>query len=269
MSFIVIDWTVSLGGVSFTDDVFYAIKHKSYLPGARQPPALPPQVRPQLPQRPDAQFQPQASFSQTAAFPPSGPATSRKRAYSDRDDEVNIILDSPNTFNTPQPYKQARRGGREFGPRGGRYDNGTGYGMRGQYGGRDLYQSSPVASAGQFGQPPQPYPPYPHAQQSMAAIDPNSIMENIQRLQQMGIPIPPASELPRPVYSGTTMLPPRRKKGRCRDYDTKGYCSRGSHCMYEHGPEPAYMPTPPFGPSASDGKHSPSTWPSLPVRLGP
>ena len=85
----------------------------------------------------------------------------------------------------------------------------------------------------------------------------------------MGIPIPQASELPQPVYSGTAMLPPRRKKGRCRDYDTKGYCSRGNRCMYEHGPDPAYMPTPPFGPSPSDGKSSLFRWHSFVTQAGP
>lgn len=41
--------------------------------------------------------------------------------------------------------------------------------------------------------------------------------------------------------------PGRQKRGRCRDYDTKGYCARGQNCKYEHsnGTEGMYnLPAP-------------------------
>ncbi|RYO93869.1 hypothetical protein DL764_007920 [Monosporascus ibericus] len=236
---------------AFTDDVFQALKYKAYLPGAPPAPPVvrqpPPQVPTQLPPRPDAQYQPQAPFVQNTSFPPFGPGAPRKRAFNDRDDnDVDIILDDRDAYNPAQPYKQARRGGRDFAPRGGRSDNG--YGMKDRRGGPTAYPAPPAATAGQFGQPLS-YPSYPGTQ-NLPQIDHNNIMENIQRLQQLGIPIPPTTELPRPVYSGSALPPPRRRKGRCRDYDTKGYCSRGSRCLYEHGSESVYVP--PFGPSPAD-----------------
>ncbi len=246
-----------IGATAFNDDVFQAVKYKSYLPGAPPAPAVfrhpPPQVPTQLPHQPDNQYQPQAPFPQNSVFPPFGPVESRKRAYNDRDDDdIAITLDRRDPYYPTQPYKQARRGGRDFAARGGRFDDG--YGMRGPRGGHS-YQPPPGPIAGQFGQQPS-YPPYPHAQ-SLPPIDPNSILEGIQRLQQLGIPIPQPSDLPRPVYSGSAIPPPRRRKGRCRDYDTKGYCSRGSRCVFEHGSESVYMPS--FGLSPADGKLYPIT----------
>jgi len=68
----------------------------------------------------------------------------------------------------------------------------------------------------------------------------SSIMENIQLLQSL---LPPVMDLPKPVYSGTT-VPPHRRKQRCRDYDAKGYCPRGNNCNFEHGTAPSYDPSP-------------------------
>ena len=36
-------------------------------------------------------------------------------------------------------------------------------------------------------------------------------------------------------------LPPRIGR-RCKDYDTKGYCARGSSCPYEHGSDRIVAP---------------------------
>ncbi|VUC22097.1 unnamed protein product [Clonostachys rosea] len=41
-----------------------------------------------------------------------------------------------------------------------------------------------------------------------------------------------------------------RRRGRCRDFDSKGYCSRGTSCMYDHGNESLYMP--PSGPQGDE-----------------
>jgi len=38
--------------------------------------------------------------------------------------------------------------------------------------------------------------------------------------------------------------PPGRRRQRCRDYDTKGYCARGNTCMFQHGDDPVYLPNP-------------------------
>jgi RNA-binding protein 26 len=46
----------------------------------------------------------------------------------------------------------------------------------------------------------------------------------------------------------------RKKNRRCRDFDTKGYCSRGASCKYEHGYGGGFMP--PVG-DAGGGKMVP------------
>jgi len=38
--------------------------------------------------------------------------------------------------------------------------------------------------------------------------------------------------------------PPGRKRQRCRDYDTKGYCSRGNTCPFQHGDDHTYVSLP-------------------------
>jgi hypothetical protein len=56
-------------------------------------------------------------------------------------------------------------------------------------------------------------------------------------------------------------LPPKKRK-MCRDWEKKGYCQRGSNCMFQHSNDPVYPPLPggPFGgmqplpqPSAVEG----------------
>ena len=48
-------------------------------------------------------------------------------------------------------------------------------------------------------------------------------MEVMMHLNAMGMPMP-----------WMQMAPPPRKRGRCRDYDRKGFCSRGTACPYDH-----------------------------------
>jgi len=41
-----------------------------------------------------------------------------------------------------------------------------------------------------------------------------------------------------------TNAPPLKKRGeRCRDYDNKGFCVRGSACPYEHGDDHLIIPS--------------------------
>ncbi|KAI1775468.1 hypothetical protein F4818DRAFT_50478 [Hypoxylon cercidicola] len=226
---------------AFTDDVFQAIMYQSYRPGA--PPA-PPSARHtlSLPLPPadiplPSQYQPQLPYGAlpTASVFSQGP--SRKRTYNERDDDVDIILNGQGSYNGAPSYKQTRRGG-SFAQRGGRPDD--------PYAARDHPFLSPFptpSSSGRFGQPPPaPYQPPQHGQ-SMLLMDPNAMM------QQLGLSMPQMPELPKPVYSGVTPAP-RRRRQRCRDYDTKGYCARGNNCRFEHGTEPPIMPS--LGSSASE-----------------
>lgn len=58
-------------------------------------------------------------------------------------------------------------------------------------------------------------------------------MEVFMRMQAIGMPFPGM-----PDYSGQALGSRQHKRGRCRDFDSKGFCSRGSTCVYDHGQEP-------------------------------
>ncbi|KAI0542940.1 hypothetical protein GGR58DRAFT_450104 [Xylaria digitata] len=231
---------------TFTDDVLQAVKYRSYIPGAPPAPPRSPKAR-QLHFQPPAAlshaaprsdilppptslYHPSAPYSTPLAPPPFSQTTSRKRTYGDRDDgDVDIILNNQPPY--VPPFKQPRRGG-GFGQRGGRYE--------------DAYAPKSYR-APRFPGPPGSVPygaPLPFAP---PPIDAHSIMENIAILQAL---LPSAADLPPSGYSGTALPPPRRRKQRCRDFDSKGYCSRGNNCNFEHRAEQAYI-LPPI-PGAAD-----------------
>ncbi|KAI2469986.1 hypothetical protein F4781DRAFT_201616 [Annulohypoxylon bovei var. microspora] len=230
---------------AFTNDVFQAIKYRSYLPGASTPSAsnlpLPPPPVPTnglpLP-HPRAQlpYPPPLTTTSAPTYPQGG---SRKRSYNDRDDEVDIILNGQSPYPGSHIHKQPRRES-SYSQRGGRFDNS--YGSIDRSGFPSTFQTTP--DSGRFVPPPSlPQPPRfqaPYHEQNMPPMDPSTLLDSIQRLNQMGIPIPQVDNLPKPVYSGTIPAPRRRK--RCRDYDTKGYCPRGIRCKFEHGVDPVALP---------------------------
>jgi RNA-binding protein 26 len=90
--------------------------------------------------------------------------------------------------------------------------------------------------------PPGSLPP------GMPAFDPNNPMEAMMQMQAMGL-LPPMPKMYQPL-GGRGGRP--RRRGRCRDFDTKGYCSRGSSCMFDHGNESVYVP--PAGNMGNDGR---------------
>lgn len=66
----------------------------------------------------------------------------------------------------------------------------------------------------------------------MPQFDPNNPMEAFLQMQAMGFPLPTG------FHGGKN----QRRRKRCRDFDKKGFCSRGSTCQYDHGHEPIYVP---------------------------
>lgn len=96
----------------------------------------------------------------------------------------------------------------------------------------------------------------------MAALppfDPNNPMDGFLAMQAMGL-LPPLDQNGLLAMSNGHMppmfAPPfqsqrgkkhGRRRGRCREFDTKGFCSRGNTCVYDHGNEEAFMPTDPEG----------------------
>ncbi|OAQ98226.1 hypothetical protein LLEC1_03134 [Akanthomyces lecanii] len=67
---------------------------------------------------------------------------------------------------------------------------------------------------------------------NLPPFDPNNPMEAFMRMQAMGLPFPGMLD-----YHGNTSGHRQRKRGRCRDFDNKGFCSRGSTCVYDHSQE--------------------------------
>ncbi|KAL2189781.1 hypothetical protein L209DRAFT_749669 [Thermothelomyces heterothallicus CBS 203.75] len=215
----------------FVNDVFEAIAYRSYLPGAPPPPpkntALPPpsaagQLNPGLLYYDDGPM----GGAPTTTYPPRFPNGSRKRAYTDWDD--------PNAQNgrdggggggggyAGRTFKQARRGGRGAGPNElHNYGNGA-------------PEVPPYPPPGQF---PPDVPPGPS---TVGYFDPKGGMGAMYGMSlAAGHPMP---ELARGHF------PPKKRK-KCRDWEKKGYCPRGTNCMFAHSNDPVYppVPGPPFG----------------------
>ena len=175
---------------------------------------------------------------------------SRKRSYNERPEDSGG--GDPHYGRGDRHLKQMRRGGSS---RNGRLD------LFGSRGGRGGFQSSgsptniPQGPAISFPTLPLPPPGLP--------FDPNDPIAAMIAMQAMGLPsFPGMPPLPQPAppsgydrfgAQGTSTLDiPNNIKGkiRCRDYDTKGYCARGSSCPYEHGNDHLIVP-------GQDGRMSP------------
>jgi len=199
-------------------DVFEAIAYRSYLPGA---PPRPPKHTPLPTPGAAAQSAPNLYYDDmpTGAAPTYSPQFqngSRKRAYNDWDD--------PNAQNGRdagfggRAIKQPRRGGR--GPK---------------VEDMNTFRGGPHDFPAYL--PPNQLPPQgPPGPSTVGYFDPSRAMGAM-----FGMPMP---EL---LPQDRGRAPRRRKK--CRDWEKKGYCQRGSNCMFEHSNDAAYppLPGPPFG----------------------
>lgn len=198
--------------IPFLDDVFEAITFKSYRPGAPPPPK-----RPQV-----TTHSTQAAPTNNA--PPSGPARgghapspaggSRKRGPDEMDmeeGEVDMQDEAPVVGRraAKQLRRQARRKARQED-------------MQQQQQQQNQYQN-------QRGAYPMPM-----------MFDPQDPMV-MEAMAQMGMPFPP--------YPGFPGRGQQRRRGRCRDFDNKGYCSRAATCPYDHGSETMVPPN--FGGKSS------------------
>ena len=188
---------------TFLDLVFSAVKSKSYLPGYVAP--VEPPVTSSLPQP-------------TRAGVPinTNSSPSKKRSYNDMQDGPR----DPSVADGSRQIKQARRGGR---------------GRGGNRKGRETYHDmdsgfentlqQPLHYAGQT-DVPMKLPDFPLDQ----FPDPFAAMASLQAMGFGGAPQPHHTN------------PVKKKKGRCRDYDTKGFCTRGNTCPYQHGEDHVVFP---------------------------
>lgn len=209
----------------FVNDVFSSLRLKSYKPGYKPPSKS--QVPPSF-NAGAASFTPQAS-NKSPSVPhnapaaqvqaPSGPASqmngqglqSKKRSFNNMESDQK----GPQVQANERPQKQMRRGGGERG-RGGR-------------GGR----------GGVFPNQQQPMPQMP---QGFPQFDPNNPMASMMAMQAMGFPVPGLEQM-----QAMEQQRKPRSRGRCRDYDNKGFCARGVACPYDHGSDHIVAPSVPEG----------------------
>ncbi|GJN67072.1 hypothetical protein PLIIFM63780_004544 [Purpureocillium lilacinum] len=196
---------------AFLDDVFEALKYRSYLPGAAQPPKPAPTSAPQPSQLP-----------QLANSNASAQAGSRKRGHDDEADH----FEHGQASGGQRAFKQARRGGR---------------------------READDARAGPFSMIPMEIPQF----------DPNNPMEALMQMQAMGMAFPPMQGYAQPGYGGRNQRGQPRKRGRCRDFDNKGFCARGNTCMYDHGDESVFVA--PSGPGNEEYDPTDASLPMFPA----
>ena len=208
----------------FVSDVFEAIAYRSYLPGAHPPP--PKHASSRVPGAP-AHLAPNLYYDDLPAgaapsYPPQFQDGSRKRAYNDWDDP-NAEIGRDAGFGG-RPLKQLRRGGR--GPRQDDMVNFRG-GVTGM---------PPFPPPGQLGHQGPPLP------STVGYFDPKGAMDAI-----FGMSLATGHPMPE-LLSHDRGRPPKKRK-KCRDWEKKGYCQRGSSCMFDHSSDAAYpaLPGPPFG----------------------
>ena len=213
----------------FVNDVFEAVAYRSYLPGAPPPPskpAAPAAVASLPPSGLPYDDVPMTQASQTMGAP-SSQKESRKRGYHDRGGEFE-----------GQGGKEGRQGGRASkqprrGGRGGRADDMNG--VRGS------------ATSAAFPGTGSQMPLFPGA--PSGHFDANAAMEALFGMGALAM-------------AGNHFQPQQpvgKRRARCRDYDTKGYCARGQACMFEHGDDPMFLPPTlgSFGPQT--GPHDQAT----------
>ncbi|KAK4146733.1 uncharacterized protein C8A04DRAFT_25301 [Dichotomopilus funicola] len=221
----------------FVNDVFDAIAHRSYLPGAPPPPP---------------KQQQQQHRATTAAFPDPGPANegsygmfyddrpmdmavpalpppfsngSRKRGYTDWDDpNANVQNGGGHAFGG-RPVKQPRRGRRDS--RSDTLNKWYREGMSDAVAGQVPYAqgaAGPPATVGYFN--PQ-----------------NGAVGGSLFGMSM------ATGHPMPDFLGGGHFAPGKKRKKCRDFEKKGFCPRGTSCTFAHGNDSVYggPPGPPFG----------------------
>lgn len=205
-------------------DVFEAIAYRSYLPGA--PPRPPKQAA--LPvSGAAAQSAPNLYYDDlpmgaAPTYPPQFQNGSRKRAYNDWDDP-NAQNGRDSGFGG-RAIKQPRRGGR--GPKA---DD-----MNTFRGGAPEFPAY---------LPPNQLPPQgTPGPSTVGYFDPTRAMGAM-----FGMSLATGHPMPEFLPQDRGRAPRKRKK--CRDWEKKGYCQRGSNCMFEHSNDTAYppLPGPPFG----------------------
>ncbi|KAF2816816.1 uncharacterized protein BDZ99DRAFT_456629 [Mytilinidion resinicola] len=197
---------------------------------------------------------PKLSATAPTFNPPTGPAALKNK-------DVPI----PGLSSTGGPRKRTYNDREPSEPRDGR-DNHYGRGAggnrtvkqmrRGGFNGRGGFGGSDFPMGGMPGLGSMPamsnlpnMPMLPTAAPGFPPFDPNNPMAALMAMQAMGFPMPGMPQMPlasSPPGFGPAGSPGQNlhvpKKERCSDYDTKGFCARGSVCPYEHGVDHIVVP---------------------------
>jgi hypothetical protein len=212
-------------------EIFDAINKKAYKPGyVASPPVTKPKLRPSA-----TEFNPTAtSFSRV---PPTGPSNgaskSKKRGFNEVANDDNLRNGVGN-----RALKQPRRQNANVQP-----------GMV------PTMPAAMVATAQGFGQQQMAFP-------GMPPFDPNDPVSMMMAMQAMMQAMATFSA----TMGIAPVLPPgmnTQRAGRCRDYDTVGFCAKGSACPYEHGEDKIVVQT---EPNSSNPFANPNPFPHPPSK---
>jgi RNA-binding protein 26 len=225
------------GSEKFVQDLFDTVSSKSYLPNHVPPSSNPPntQLIGTVPLDPPTgpSFNPPTgpaagvngrfmNFGQTGGFPELGQINNRKRTFDDReaDNGYDIQMVGMTGERAPKQPRYHNRGGAR--------------------GGNNGMQSPAFAQASLNGMVPQVGLISPQLPVGIPALDPNNPMSALLAMQAL-LPLLGVPQAQMPGALGN--MSNRGKGKRCRDYDQKGFCARGSSCPYEHGTDSIVVPT--------------------------
>ena len=222
---------------TFVDEVLLAIHSKSYIPGYVPPVAstLPSPGFDASSSIFNAPTGPSNAYGSQGARNNGGSQQSRKRTYNETHDGRGGYGDFHGRGD--RQMKHMRRG-----------DMGGGRG--GGFQGRMDYQP-PVSTPGLSSLPPfSANMTGVGNQPSSMPLDFNDPIAAMLAMQALGFPsMPPLPQASPPLSQGgdsswSRSNPPMKSKinARCRDYDTKGYCTRGNACPFNHGENPIMVP---------------------------
>ncbi|KAK1759327.1 hypothetical protein QBC47DRAFT_357197 [Echria macrotheca] len=197
----------------FVNDVFEAIEHKAYLPGAQPPPSS----------RPAAAFAHGFLKGSTA---PYNPPPAAGLSYDDMPSTETPHFTGTLGWSLPGSKKRGWDGDSQ-------QQQGQLHGEDGKFGSQNSKRAKLNGRArGPDGLPLQPG----FANAEMLQFAPGQ--HGINPLMMFPV---------HPMHLGRNpfpQMPPQgRKRQRCRDFDTKGYCSRGATCPFQHGDDPVFPPT--------------------------
>ena len=219
------------------DEVLRAVINKSYLPGYKPPAAAVPTFTPSTT---SPNLTTDAAFS-TSRGPYNPGATFNRGSQQGR----------KRSFNQAQDGSFDRQNGRGDRPKfmrrgdGGRGGHGKG-GMNGGFQPANLPPLSmpPPASMPEFMRGLPGMPPFDTS-------DPMALMLSMQQAMGLpGMPQLPVSTSPNPqggAFKGNGFQGKSKIDSPCRDYETKGFCARGTNCPFSHGNDRILIPSPQDG----------------------